>query len=143
VVFDGLRSGVSLYHPARRRILVTGPNVVFEHLKPMMLKAEKEVFLTLLLNARNQILRVICVSVGSLNASIVHPREVFRPAIRYGAAAIILVHNHPSGECDPSEDDLALTRRLCQVGEMCGIAVLDHVVIGFDSFTSLKQEGHM
>jgi DNA repair protein RadC len=83
------------------------------------------------------------VSIGSLNASIVHPREVFRNAIRIGAASLILCHNHPSGEVDPSDDDLALTRRLVQVGDLCGITIVDHVIVGTGGYTSFKQQGYL
>lgn len=83
------------------------------------------------------------VSRGSLNASIVHPREVFRPAIVGSAASIILVHNHPSGDPEPSEEDLAITRRLVQVGELHGIPVLDHVVVAKAGFVSLRARGHI
>lgn len=83
------------------------------------------------------------VSRGSLNASIVHPREVFRPAILGSAASVILVHNHPSGDPEPSEEDLSITRRLAQVGELLGIPVLDHVVVGKRGFVSLRARGQL
>jgi len=143
VVLDGLRSGTVLYCPQSKRVLIKGPEDVYEHLKPLMGSADKEIFVTLALNARNQVRRVFVISVGSLNASIVHPREVFSPLIRDSAAAAILAHNHPSGETDPSEDDLALTRRLVQVGELCGIAIMDHIIVGSKSFYSLKQNGFL
>ncbi len=103
----------------------------------------REHFLGLYLNTRNRLLLRETVSVGSLNASIVHPREVFEPALRHGAASLVVVHNHPSGETDPSADDLAITRRLAEAGEILGIALLDHVIVGRDRFTSLKEEGHL
>jgi DNA repair protein RadC len=78
---------------------------------------------------------------GSLNASIVHPREVFRAALRHAAASIILVHNHPSGDPEPSGDDIALTRRLVEAGSLLGIEVLDHLIIGHGRFVSLKSRG--
>lgn len=106
-------------------------------------EARKEHFLTFYLNARHQVIQRETVSIGSLNASIVHPREVFEPAVRTSSAAVILVHNHPSGATDPSDDDLALTRRLVQVGELLGIAVLDHIIVGRFGFTSLKQSGYL
>lgn len=104
---------------------------------------DREVFLCITVNARHQISTVHIVSVGSLNASIVHPREVYKHAIRENAAAILLVHNHPSGETDPSEDDRAITRRLVQVGELVGISVLDHLIVGKESFYSMKQHGDL
>jgi DNA repair protein RadC len=97
-----------------------------------------EEFCVLLLNARHEVQRRVMVSRGSLNASIVHPREVFRPAILDSAASVVLVHNHPSGDPEPSDEDLAITRRLVQVGELLGIAVLDHVIIAKRGFVSLR-----
>ena len=101
----------------------------------------REHFVGLYLNARGRLLVRETVSVGSLNASIVHPREVFEPALRHGAAGLVAVHNHPSGETDPSEDDLAVTRRLIEAGEILGIRLLDHVIVGVGGFTSLKEAG--
>lgn len=103
--------------------------------------ARKEHFLAVLLNTRHFPMSVEIISVGSLNASIVHPREVFRPAITAGAASIILAHNHPSGDTSPSEDDLEITQRLCRVGEMAGIEVLDHVILGAGTPFSFKEAG--
>ena len=103
--------------------------------------ARKEHFLTVLLNTRHLPTSVELVSVGSLSASIVHPREVFRPAILASAASIILVHNHPSGESTPSEDDIEITQRLCRVGETMGIEVLDHVILGAAQPFSFREAG--
>jgi DNA repair protein RadC len=80
---------------------------------------------------------------GSLNASIVHPREVFRAAMKYSSAAIVCAHNHPSGDPTPSPEDIALTSRLVQAGEIVGIDVLDHLIIGDSRFISLKEKGYM
>lgn len=104
-------------------------------------RAVKEHFLAVLLNTRHRPLAVELVSVGSLNASIVHPREVFRPAIVATAASLILVHNHPSGDPTPSEDDLEITQRLRRVGEMVGIEVLDHIILGAAAPFSLREAG--
>ena len=103
----------------------------------------REHFVGLYLNTRNRLLLRETVSVGSLNASIVHPREVFEPALRRGAASLIVVHNHPSGEAEPSEDDIQITRRLAQAGDILGIALLDHVVVATGGYVSLKEEGHL
>lgn len=108
-----------------------------------MAKARREMFVVLLLNARHELDRRVTVSIGSLNASIVHPREVFREAIRRSAAAMIVAHNHPSGDPDPSEEDLSITRRLVQVGELVGIAVLDHVIIARRGVVSLAARKMM
>jgi DNA repair protein RadC len=143
LVMDSLKQGMKLYTPTKRRVLIKGPEDMAEHLKPLLEKADREVFLTVILNARNQVVTTLVISIGSLNASIVHPREVFKNAIKLNAAALILCHNHPSGETDPSDDDIALTRRLVQVGDLCGIAVMDHIIVGTNGFTSLKQQGYM
>ncbi len=102
---------------------------------------KKEFFLALLLDTRNQLIRIAEIAIGSLDTSIVHPREVFREAISASAAAVIFVHNHPSGDPEASEDDIKLTRRLAEAGELVGIEVLDHIIIGDRKFFSLKREG--
>jgi DNA repair protein RadC len=101
-------------------------------------RARKEHFVVLLLNARHELEKRETVSVGSLNASIVHPREVFQPAILHSAASVVLVHNHPSGDPEPSEEDLSITKRLVQVGEIVGIGVLDHVIVAERGVVSLR-----
>lgn len=103
--------------------------------------ARREHFVAFYLDTRNRILARETISVGSLSASIVHPREVFAPAIERRAASVILAHNHPSGDPEPSGDDVALTRRLVQAGLIIGIEVLDHLVIGHGHYVSLKTRG--
>lgn len=105
--------------------------------------ADREHFLVLYLNARNVVIHEETVSVGSLNANIVHPREVFRPAIREAAAAVILVHNHPSGDVSPSREDLSLTSRLVEAGRLLGIEVLDHLIISGSRFLSFRSESYI
>jgi len=98
----------------------------------------------LYLNTRNQVVKKdLDVSIGSLNASIVHPRETFKRAISHSAAAIILVHNHPSGDPTPSKEDIALTARMVEAGTLLGITVFDHLIIGDGVFVSLKEKGLM
>lgn len=92
------------------------------------------------LNTKNEILSAENTSIGNLNSSIVHPREVFRNAIKKGAAAIIVIHNHPSGNPTPSQNDLDITRRLEEAGQLLGIPVLDHLIIGDGIFISLKEK---
>lgn len=101
----------------------------------------REQFKVLLLDTRNQVRRVSTISVGSLTESIVHPREVFREAIRHSSAALIAVHNHPSGDPTPSPEDVQVTQRLCEAGRVVGIELLDHVVIGDGRYVSLKERG--
>jgi DNA repair protein RadC len=102
-------------------------------------RSKREHFVILLLNARHEVDAVETVSIGSLNASIVHPREIFLPAILASAASIICCHNHPSGDPEPSEEDLSITKRLVQCGEMLGIGVLDHVIVARRGVVSLRS----
>jgi DNA repair protein RadC len=101
--------------------------------------AKKEHFVVLYLNARNQLIHKETVSIGTLNANLVHPREVFKPAIDCLAASIIIAHNHPSGDAEPSDDDLAITKRLQEAGKLLGIEVIDHVVVADIFLSSLKK----
>lgn len=101
----------------------------------------REHFRVVLLDVKNKVLGIEEISIGSLNASLVHPREVFRPAVLRASAGIILLHNHPSGDPTPSREDLEVTRRLCEVGKLVGIEVLDHVVIGDGRFFSFREKG--
>jgi DNA repair protein RadC len=102
---------------------------------------DREHFKAAFLNTKNQVIKVVTVSIGSLNASIVHPREILKPAIAASAASIILVHNHPTGDPTPSREDVEFTRRFAKCGELIGIELLDHIVIGSDRFQSLKESG--
>jgi len=102
---------------------------------------QKEHFVVLFLNTKNHVIAKETLSMGSLNASLVHPREVFRSAIKRGSASIICIHNHPSGDPTPSREDIALTRRLAKAGELIGIELLDHLVIGDNRYVSLKEAG--
>lgn len=104
---------------------------------------DREHFLALYLNARNQLIRAETVSIGSLSASIVHPREVFLPAVTHVAASIILAHNHPSGHPTPSKEDIELTRRMVEAGGIMGMEILDHLIVTRDDFLSLKERGLM
>lgn len=102
---------------------------------------DREHFAALLLNTKNQVLGIETVSVGTLDSSAVHPRELFKSAIKKSAAAVILVHNHPSGDPTPSQADIELTRRLVQAGGILGIGILDHIVVGDNKYTSFKACG--
>ena len=116
-----------------------------EILRPIYadLDADQEHFSILLLNNKNRVRAHKVISSGSLTASLVHPREVFKPVILYGAAAVILCHNHPSGDPEPSPEDIDITRRLVQCGEIFGIRMLDHVILGRDSMFSFSDRGMM
>lgn len=119
----------------------TSPSQIFHHFQTRFTGKKKEHVVALLLDGKNRLIREVAISEGSLNQSIVHPREVFNPAVRESAAAIILVHNHPTGDPTPSREDMELTRRLKEAGELMGIRVLDHVIIGEGSFISLADRG--
>ncbi|SKC64456.1 RadC family protein [Maledivibacter halophilus] len=101
---------------------------------------EKEHFKVIFLNTKNEIITFETISIGSLNASIVHPREVFKRAIKKSSASIILLHNHPSGNPQPSKEDINITKRLIEAGQIIGIEVLDHIIIGDGNYFSLKEE---
>ena len=122
------------------RPVVNGPIDVYELLRGRMAHLDRERFVVVLLNTKNAVLSTHTVSIGTLSSSLVHPREVFKPAIQASAAAVILVHNHPSGKTEPSREDRDVTRRLVEAGETIGIEVLDHIVIG-DFYLSLKEHG--
>ncbi|MGZ7440625.1 RadC family protein [Paenibacillus sp. TH7-28] len=122
---------------------VRSPQVVAELLMEQMRYLQKEHFVCLFLNTKNHIIAQETLSIGSLNASIVHPREVFRAAIKCSSASVVCAHNHPSGDPTPSAEDIRMTSRLCEAGEIVGIDVLDHIVIGDGKFVSLKEQGLM
>jgi DNA repair protein RadC len=118
--------------------LVRGPESVYELARDIRMM-NREHFVGFYLNSRNQVLRREIISIGSLNASIVHPREVFLPAVALSAASVVLCHNHPSGDPTPSEEDLAITRRLLEASRILGIDLLDHVVVARESYASFKE----
>jgi DNA repair protein RadC len=126
--------------PLRRR-RVDGPADVARMLMPALRDADREHFVAVLLSTKNQVLDVVTVSVGSLSASIVHPREVLKPAIQASAAALIVAHNHPTGVPTPSPEDVDLTRRLARAADLIGIRLLDHVIVGDGTYESLKENG--
>ena len=121
------------------KIKVDSPLVVVDLLMEEMRYLKKEHFKTIILDTKNQIISIENTSVGNLNASIVHPREVFNIAIRRSANAVILVHNHPSGDPTPSTEDINITHRLIEAGNIIGIKVLDHIIIGDNKYISFKQ----
>jgi DNA repair protein RadC len=118
---------------------IRSPADVFHHFHPRLRHATQERFFVVLLDGRHRVLRHELVSQGTLTASLVHPREVFRPALRESAAALVLVHNHPSGDPTPSREDREITERLEQAGELLGVPVLDHVVVAERGYYSLRE----
>jgi DNA repair protein RadC len=114
---------------------------IYRHYYPLLRDLRRELFKAILLDAKHAVIRDVTVSEGSLTASLVHPREVFNCAVRESAAAVIVLHNHPSGDPHPSPEDHALTKRLVSAGELLGIAVLDHIIIGDGRYVSFADEG--
>ncbi len=127
--------------PVKDRMAVRTPGDAASAVMEEMRHLKKEHFRIMLLNVKNHLMSVEDISVGSLSASIVHPREIFRIPIKKSAAAIILVHNHPSGDPSPSQEDINITHRISEAGKIIGIEVLDHIIIGNGKFASLKEKG--
>ena len=121
------------------RARIKSPGDVGQLLMEDMRYLDREHFRVILLNSKNQVLGIESVAVGSLNSAIVHPREIFKLPVKRSAAAVILVHNHPSGDPTPSQEDVEVTRRLVEVGNLLGIEVLDHIVIGDNCYLSLRE----
>ena len=128
---------------ARQTETISTPEDVVRVVKPLLSGRDKEHFLACALSTKNKLLRIIEVSVGSLNASIVHPRELFKECVMASAASVVVAHCHPSGDPTPSGADIQLTRRLVKAGDVLGIEVLDHVVLGHDEHSSLRDLGLM
>ncbi len=119
----------------------SGSQAVFNHFHEKLRDKKRETFLAVMLDNKNRLLKEIEISIGSLTSSIVHPREVFGPAIREHAASVIFVHNHPSGDPYPSNEDIEITKRLKKVSGIVGIKILDHIIIGNTEYFSLQDKG--
>jgi DNA repair protein RadC len=122
---------------------LNNPRAVYEYLSRYTLDSKREQFMVVLLNAKNRLIDVECISEGTLTASLVHPREVFKSAIRRSAHAMILAHNHPSGDPSPSREDREVTRQLVQAGKLLRIEVLDHLVVADNRYFSFRERGLM
>ena len=122
---------------------VSSPNDAYEMIREQLKDLDREQFIIACLNTKNEPTNISVVAVGTLNKAIVHPREVFKTAILSNAASIMAFHNHPSGETTPSQQDIQLTNRLYEAGELLGIKLLDHLIIGDGTFTSLKEKGYL
>jgi DNA repair protein RadC len=125
----------------KSKLLVRTPEEAFNELKGKSRDQKKEHFWAILLDTRNQVIKTVEISVGSLDTSIVHPRELFKEAIAASASTVIIAHNHPSGNPEASQDDIKLTRRLIEAGAIVGIEIVDHIVMGDGRFISMKREG--
>ena len=124
-------------------LTISSPKDAYEMIKDQLQDLDREQFIIACLNTKNEPTNISVVSVGTLNKAIVHPREVFKTAILSNAASIMAFHNHPSGETTPSQQDIQLTNRLYEAGELLGIKLLDHLIIGDGTFTSLKEKGYL
>ncbi|QCT01975.1 DNA repair protein RadC [Paenibacillus algicola] len=124
-------------------VIIRSPRDAADLLSEELRSLHKEHFVCLFLNTKNHVIAQETLSIGSLNAAVVHPREVFRAAIKSSCASLVCAHNHPSGDPTPSPEDIALTTRLVEAGSIIGIDVLDHIIIGDGSFVSLKERGLM
>jgi len=122
------------------KISLTSPQKVADYLREKIGREKKEHFVILLLDSQNNLIRIDDISIGTLNEALVHPREVFEPAIRLLASRMILAHNHPSGDLDPSDEDLKLTQRLQSVGEVLGIPIIDHFIVSCDGYISFSEK---
>jgi len=120
---------------------IKNPQDIVKAIRSGIKDKAKEHFQLILLNIRNKIIGISTISIGTLNANLVHPREVFKDAISHSAASVILAHNHPSGNLEPSEDDLSITKRLIEAGKILGIEVLDHIIVTKNGFFSFKEKG--
>lgn len=129
-----------MWYPERK---ISSPENAAKIMREFVGSSDREVFIVLSMNTKNEPTHIEKVSVGSLNASIIHPREVFKSAILSNAANIILGHNHPSGHPQPPYEDIEATKHLYEVGKLIGIDVLDHIIFTDDSFYSLKESGHL
>jgi len=123
----------------KKSALFLSPKDVWDELKDIR-DSKKEHFVVFFLDARNQEIKREIVSIGTLNASLVHPREVFEPAVRHLAAQVIIAHNHPSGDREPSDEDIKMTKRLVETGKILGIELIDHVIVTKDGFLSFKEK---
>lgn len=143
LLLAALELGKRLYlsPPPEQKAVIKSPADVVNLLQGEMRLLDREHFIALLLNTKNEVIAKDTISIGSLNASLVHPRELFKNAIKRSAAALILVHNHPSGNPASSKQDEEITKRLTEAGKLLGIEILDHVIIGDPNYVSLKEQG--
>lgn len=128
-------------HLDSMRPKITCPADLADLVRGRVADSTQELLMAALLNAKNELMRVVTITQGTLTASLIHPRETFRAAIAESCYALILIHNHPSGDPEPSGEDVSMTRKMVEAGAILGIKVLDHIIIGGDSFTSMKDKG--
>lgn len=122
---------------------IRGPKSAADYLIPLLRFKQQENFVVLLLDAKNQIIRYSRIHIGTANASLVHPRDIFKKAISHSAVHCIIAHNHPSGDVTPSREDIAVTERIIEAGKIVGIEIIDHIIVGNNNYLSFKKEGLM
>ena len=127
--------------PELKNYDIKNPQSVVKAIRASIKDKAKEHFKLILLDTRNKIIGISTISIGTLNASLVHPREIFKEAIIHNSASVVLAHNHPSGDPEPSDEDLTITKRLVKSGKILGIEVIDHIIIGKTGFSSFKERG--
>jgi DNA repair protein RadC len=127
--------------PELKNYDIKNPQSVVKAIRASIKDKAKEHFKLILLDTRNKIIGISTISIGTLNASLVHPREIFKEAIIHNSASVVLAHNHPSGDPEPSDEDLTITKRLVDSGKILGIEVIDHIIIGKTNFSSFKERG--
>ena len=126
-----------------QKVTLDSPKAVADYLREMIGREKQEHFVILSLDTKNQLIGISDVSKGTLNENLVHPREIFKKAIQVSAAGVIAAHNHPSGDSEPSDEDLRVTKRLAKSGDILGITLLDHIIIGRNEYYSLKEKNHI
>lgn len=127
---------------SKKRVIIRSSDDIASYMMPRLRYCDREHFYAILLNMRNHIIASPLISIGTLSESLVHPRELFKEAVNYSAASIILVHNHPSGDPSPSREDIMMTRRILEGGRLLDIQILDHVIIGDNTYISLREQGY-
>jgi DNA repair protein RadC len=139
--YKGMRCRVCLVREDTKgeRIPILQQTDVYELVKDELISSDRELFLSVMLTARNHLIGVETVSIGSVNAAMLSPREVFKGALLANAVSIILCHNHPSGDLSPSEEDIKITKRLIEVGELLGVKVLDHLIVSDQGYRTLRD----
>ncbi|MEE8402781.1 MAG: DNA repair protein RadC [Candidatus Hydrothermarchaeaceae archaeon] len=138
-IFELARRFSSL--PEESRPAFASPRICYSLIAPRLSDLKQEHFICMYLDTKKRLIREETISIGTLDASVVHPRDVFKGAVSYSASSIILAHNHPSGDPEPSTEDIALTSTLADAGRLMGISILDHIVVGDGRFVSLKERG--
>ena len=138
-----VKESSTLYQTNAGTRYITSPTDVIDVFRNFIGEADREYFVVICLNTKNEPTNLSVVAIGALNKAIIHPREVFKTAILSNAASIICAHNHPSGSSNPSEQDIQVTNRLYEAGELLGIKLLDHLVIGDEEFISMKETGYL